>query len=168
MDIVGSSGMKFISRQDLVEYLVCPYLYILLLLLIAYQIHSDFLITVTTTTVTVFDADDEMISIVKLLFIEHAMQLANALANQPLPRTPVFDVRYNLKLTQSLDHQTSLETVCLVSVNCPQLKWRLNSSPGLPMAPDFPNMTVWVFWRHVLGVVNFFFFLVVILLPAHT
>ena len=96
-------------------------------------------------TVTVLNTDDEMILIVKLLFIEHTMQLANTLTtNQQLPRTPVFEAR----LTQSLDHQISPEMACLVSVNCPQLKWRLNSSPGLPMAPDFLNMTVWVFWRH--------------------
>ena len=123
---------------------------------------------------TVLDADDVMRLIAKLLFYEHAtwMQLANTHASRPLLHTPVFDVRY--RLTQLLDPQISLETVCLrlvtvVSLYCPQLKRRQNSSPGSPMAPDFLNMTVWVCWRHVLGVVIFFLvvFLVVILLPAH-
>ena len=128
-----------------------------------------------------FDSADVMPLIMRQWLIEHVVLLADVHSKRPLLHTPAFgDVQY--RLTPLLDHQLSLEmqkipdlhkaetvTVCLVSQSFLQVKWRLTFSPGFPMAPASPNMTLWVSLRSVVAVVIFFLavFSVVMLLLAH-
>jgi hypothetical protein len=118
--------------------------------------------------VTVAAAVGVMLWIVRLIPIVQVMLLAKVHTNRPRQHILVFDaVPYRLTLRLSLVPQLSQEmeklpdlyraaaTLVRLCLQVLQLNWRLTVSPGLLMARDSRNMTLWDFWRYVVGAVIF-------------